>query len=310
MSRKSGTPGLMSPGPARGITREIYPKPKDTGGRLVRLAIATLRQAGAKLPLNSDILIAVSGGCDSLALGHLIARYGRRIVGSGSVRWIHFNHGWRGKESDEDARHAAGVARALGVTCRVVRLKGSLSRGASWEAEARAARNDVLAREARRLRAVVFTAHHGDDLAETVLWRLLTGAASTHGGGILLRDGDTYRPFLKARKELLKRYLKEEGVAWREDRTNHEGRFLRSRMRRELMPALEALFPRGVEHLMELALLTQTSSVPTFESELRALPLAARLGALGVRLKRAHLSGRGAEIALPQGWKLTQGSPL
>src|ERR1700722_3530025 len=109
----------MQSRPARNITREkIYPKPKDTGGRLVRLAIATLRHAGATLPINSDILIAVSGGCDSVALAHLVARYGRRIVGKGSVRWIHFNHGWRGKESDGDARFVANLARKLGVPCR------------------------------------------------------------------------------------------------------------------------------------------------------------------------------------------------
>lgn len=259
--RGSGTHGLMQRRPARNITREnFYPKPKDTGGKLVRLAIATLRQAGATLPLNSDILIAVSGGCDSVALAHLVTRYGRRIAGKGRVRWIHFNHGWRGKESDEDARFVAKLARKLGVPCRLERLALPPKKGVSWEAYAREARNAALAREAARTGATIFTAHHADDLAETVLWRLLTGGARTHAGGILLKHGETYRPFLKARKEHLRRYLKEEGILWREDRTNHEGRFLRSRMRKELMPVLLGIFPRAVEHLCDLGLMTQIST--------------------------------------------------
>ena len=144
---------------ARAITREIYPKPKDTGGKLVRLAIATLREAGASLPLDSDILIAVSGGSDSIALGHLIARYGRRIAGQGraNVRWIHFNHGWRGAESDADARFVAALARKLGVPCKVQRLAMPPQKGASWEAVAREARNEALAKEAARTGAVIFT---------------------------------------------------------------------------------------------------------------------------------------------------------
>jgi len=293
------------------MTREnFYPKPKDTGGRLVRLAIATLREASAKLPLNSDILIAVSGGSDSIALGHLIALYGRRIAGTGRVRWIHFNHGWRGAESDGDARFVAALAKKLGVPCRVVKMKrpgegagagAGPSPGHSWEALARAQRNEVLRKEAVRGKASIFTAHHADDLAETVLWRLLTGAGATHGGGILVKDGKTYRPLLHARKETLKRYLKEEGISWREDRTNHEGRFLRSRMRKELMPALEGLFPKGVEHLASLALLTQRKSAPDLR---RAGSLAARLGTLGIRLKRAHLRDDQPIIQLPGGWKL------
>jgi tRNA(Ile)-lysidine synthase len=244
--------------PARKITRKkSYPKPKDTGGRLIRLAIATLRQAGAKLPLNSDILIALSGGQDSVALAHLIARYGRRISGSGRVRFLHVNHGWRGLESDEDERFVTELAHDLGVPCRVVRLTELPPKGASWEAFGRIARNTALRDEAARTGSVIFTAHHSDDLAETVLWRLLTGMARTHTGGILLKTGQTYRPLLKARKRDLRAYLKEEGLSWREDETNHEGRFLRSRIRMELMPVLLGIFPRAVEHLSELGLLTQ-----------------------------------------------------
>jgi tRNA(Ile)-lysidine synthase len=208
----------------------------------------------------------VSGGSDSLALGHLIARYGRRITGAGGkVRWLHVNHGWRGQESDTDATHVAKVAHELGVPCRVVNLSTPVPKGESWEKFAREQRNQALAQEAARTGSVIFTAHHADDLAETVLWRLMTGAASTQGGGILLKYGSTYRPFLKARKEQLKQYLKEEGIPWREDRTNHEARFLRSRMRVELMPVLLNIFPRAVEHLCELGLLTQKNSQPALK---------------------------------------------
>jgi tRNA(Ile)-lysidine synthase len=293
-----------------------YPKPGPMGGRLIRRAIARLREAGVRVPLDSHILIAVSGGSDSIALGHLLARYGRRVVARERIELVHFNHGWRGAESDADEAHVRAAARRWGVKCRVIRLKKPGKKAEKgWEAFAREDRVSRLERLAAKHGAIVLTAHHADDLAETLVWRLFTGAAGTHGGGILARDGCFVRPLLGIRKRELARYLVEEGETWREDSTNSGGRFLRSRMRVELMPLIETLFPRAVEHLVALGLGAQGQG-----REGAAHPdaeLAAFFGTLGLRMKRTHwqaLDGhaerlpgpKARELQLPGGWLLTR----
>jgi tRNA(Ile)-lysidine synthase len=231
-----------------------YPKPRNTGGHLIREVIRSLRAQGAALPLNSHILIAASGGSDSMALAHLLANYGRRVAPKSKLKLLHVNHGWRGKESDGDAGFVKAKAKEWGIKAKVVRLKDQPKSGESWEAAARAARKEIYRREAKALgrNTIVLTAHTADDLAETLLWRICTGAFATHSKGILPRHGIEFRPLLNVRKRTLQDYLKEEGETWHEDRTNHEGRFLRSKMRRELMPALEKIFPRAVDHLVDL----------------------------------------------------------
>jgi tRNA(Ile)-lysidine synthase TilS/MesJ len=146
-------------------------------------------------------------------------------------------------------------------------------------------------------------------LAETVLWRILTGAARTHAGGILVRDGRSLRPCLEIRKESLKQYLKEERLAWREDSSNQDHRFLRARMRTELMPTLEAIFPRAIPHLVKLALGVQDDQRGADLTD--AIP-GSFLGGLGLRLRRSQLESisHADQIHLPQGWRLVRDRSL
>lgn len=223
-----------------------YPVPGEVGGRLIRVALKSLREdSGLALPLTSDILIAVSGGSDSVALSRLLVKYGRRIVPKERITLLHLNHGWRGNESDADERFVQRLAAEWGVACECVRLKPASEKpaGRSVEEFARELRKKEYARHQGKKR-LVFTAHHADDLAETVLWRLCTGGFPKLAGGILprTREGEV-RPLLRASKAELREFLREEGVGWREDITNFEGDLLRTRMRRELMPVLEKLFP-------------------------------------------------------------------
>ncbi len=286
-----------------------YPKPGAVGGKLIRETVGFLRsQAGLKLPIDSHILIATSGGSDSMALAHLVANYGRRVGAKSQVTLLHINHRWRAERSDADEEFVRERAKAWGVKCKVVRLKppAKLPAGESWEDLARQARKKIYASEAKRLKgAIVLTAHTGDDLAETLLWRLFTGTAATHGGGIVARHGVEARPFLRVRKEELRNYLREVGETWREDETNHEGRFLRSKMRQNLLPEIEKLFPRAVPNLIDAALNAQKGG----ESSAAGLVISAA----GFKLRKAHWealnratrSPRWAgELHLPGGWVL------
>jgi tRNA(Ile)-lysidine synthase len=231
-----------------------YPVPGPVGGRLIRLALKSLREdAGLHLPLSADILIAVSGGSDSVALALLLVKYGRRIVPRSRIQLLHLNHGWRGKESDGDEQFVRELAQKWDVPCEAIRLKPAHEKpaGRSPEDFARELRKKEYARHQSK-RALIFTAHHADDLAETVLWRLCTGGFPKLAAGILPRtkEGEV-RPLLRASKAELREFLKEEGQAWREDRTNQEGELLRTRMRRELAPVLEKIFPAYRESILK-----------------------------------------------------------
>src|SRR5207302_1079372 len=153
------------------------------------------------------------------------------------------------------------LAKAFNAPCLTERLDPPRGKGESWEEAARTQRQVIyerLARERLPETTLVLTAHHADDQAETLLWRLFTGTSLTHGGGIRARHGAEFRPLLRVRKATLKAYLEEEDHPWREDATNHEGRFLRSRMRRELIPAITKIFPDVIEKLARLALEVQS----------------------------------------------------
>lgn len=295
------------------MEKKSYPKPGPHGGKLIRRVIRLFREFGFLLPLDSHILIALSGGSDSVALALLLAKYGRRIVPSAQLRFLHVNHRWRGQDSDDDAQWVQSFGHALGIPVDVHTLEGPPSqRGESWENEARSARKKIYLEEAARYQALVFSAHQGDDLAETVLWRLFTGSIETHAAGIAFRSGVEIRPFLSTRKEECIAFLGEENQTWREDATNQGDRFLRAKMRKDLMPILERLFPRSVEHLMNLGFKAQSQSKSTDKKEVQGV--IDLIGSQEIRVRRSHVewikqkmnltSSWKGEIDLPDGWQL------
>lgn len=237
----------------------LYPKPGATGGTLVREVISFLRKSDSEisLPFGTGILIAVSGGSDSTALAHLIVHYGRKIVARDKIRLLHINHQWRKGESDEDAFFVESLGRQWNVPVIVHRATPPSLRskqGESWENHARKIRKKIFLSEAQKWDSQVLTAHHSDDLVETLLWRLFTGAPERLRGGILFRHRAEVRPFLRVRKSVLIRYLSEEGVIYREDSTNSSTRFLRVRMRQGLMKEIESIFPKAIQNLASMAL--------------------------------------------------------
>lgn len=286
------------------ISKKPYPKPGQEGGRLIRRVICFLRQRGWEGSKYSHILIAVSGGCDSVALAHLLVNYGRNIVPREKVKLLHVNHNWRPGESDLDEAFVIELGARWGVPVICQHLEGPAAyAGQSWEAEARKARKAIFSKLAHNENAQVFTAHQGDDLAETLLWRLFTGAAETHGGGISFQHGVEVRPLLKVRKKEILGYLEEEKQSYREDSTNSSQRFLRARMRSILMPEVERLFPRGISHLIASGL--QAQSRQEFNTE--QAPYGILFQAAGLRPNRSHLKdiAQGRSVQLPGGWRLT-----
>jgi tRNA(Ile)-lysidine synthase len=213
------------------------------------------------IPRHARLLIAVSGGADSIALLRLLVAINRSDFWRWTLIVAHIDHGLRGPASRADARFVAALARKLHLPCVSKRLK---LKPASSEDAARQARLQALAEMCRKRKcAGVVMAHHADDQAETILMRIFRGCGIDGLAGIAPQSriaGMTiFRPLLEFRRAALRDYLRQIGQSWREDQTNATDQFLRNRLRRQVMPLLESLWPRAVEALGRLAVLAAES---------------------------------------------------
>ena len=130
----------------------------------------------------------------------------------------------------------------------------SLGDGGNLQARARDARRAALSLAAKSVGAqLIATAHHADDRAETVLLRLLRGSGPPGLAVLPPRSGPWIRPACRARKADISLHLSRHGLAFAEDPSNRQRRFLRTRVRFELLPLLEQLSPQIVSHLCALA---------------------------------------------------------
>jgi tRNA(Ile)-lysidine synthase len=161
----------------------------------------------------------------------------------------HFDHAMRA-DSAADAAWVRGLCRAWAVPL----VEGRAGAAPRSEAGARALRYTFLRQEAERLGAdAILTAHHADDQAETLLFRLARGTGPGGLAGIRARHRDLIRPLLPFTKEELHAYARARGIRWREDPTNRSARWARNRIRHEVLPALEAVRPGAAERIAGLA---------------------------------------------------------
>lgn len=218
-----------------------------------------LRDRPELIPPGARVLVAVSGGPDSMALLDLLTRppEGRDLPPRSSAgpapRWsvvaAHFDHCLRPEAADEAERvvewcRRRGVRWVAGGPARPLAPK---------PATCRRARYAFLDRVAGDVNAVrILTAHHADDQAETVLFRILRG---TDLRGLrampALRDR-LVRPLLPFRKRELRAYARERGLPYHEDPSNRDPAYARSRLRHRLLPALEARDPAVRGKLIEI----------------------------------------------------------
>ncbi|MEZ4220272.1 MAG: tRNA lysidine(34) synthetase TilS [Polyangiaceae bacterium] len=212
---------------------------------LITLVKRALPRAGR----GATIVAAVSGGPDSQALLHALALLRERFELRLFARSV--DHGLR-PEAREEIALARALARQLDVPHSVGRL--TVAAGGNLMARARTARYEDLESERYRRKAdFIATAHHADDRAETVLLRLLRGA-SVQGLGVLpVVSGCLLRPMIRARRHDVEAHLRRHHLAFARDPSNQDRRFLRVRVRHELMPLLLELSPAIVGHLNALA---------------------------------------------------------
>jgi tRNA(Ile)-lysidine synthase len=196
------------------------------------------------------VLIAVSGGVDSMALLDIMARLGPTMKLELAV--AHFDHGLRGEESQADAAFVVEQAKLRGLKSYVGRgdvKRLSALQNLSIEESARKARYQFLTRVAKKHDyTIVLTAHNANDNAETLLINMMRGSGVSGLAAIpplrpLTEGVIVARPLLGIERCEIEGYAEEVELQWREDSSNKSMKFTRNRVRQELLPLLEQYNP-------------------------------------------------------------------
>ncbi|MBP7864660.1 MAG: tRNA lysidine(34) synthetase TilS [Acidobacteria bacterium] len=207
---------------------------------LIRTLARTIR-AGGLVPAGGRVVAAHSGGADSTALVHLLHALAPEL--GFSLETLHVNHGLRGADADADAAFCAETARRLGVPFHLEVLDPATLPTANVEEALRDRRREIYRRHLADSRARVALGHTRDDQAETFLLRLLRGAGLEGLAAMAPSEGGLIRPLLAIPRERLLRYLGDHGIPFRRDLSNDDPRYTRNRLRREVLPPVERLFP-------------------------------------------------------------------
>ena len=204
------------------------------------------------------IVVAVSGGADSLALADLLNQSKRRF--NLEICIAHYEHGLRGDTSIEDAKFVEKFAKSLNVKffCENGDVKTFAAENKlSIETAARKLRYEFLSKVRREINFdAIALAHHANDQAETILMRLLRGATSAGLSAMKFSATSEYglliRPLLRFKKSELEKYCASRGLTPRIDATNFTLNATRNKIRLELLPTLEKFNPAIIETLCRL----------------------------------------------------------
>ena len=195
------------------------------------------------------LLVALSGGADSVALLHLLAQ--KRNVLSIRLTAAHLNHGIRGAAADADAAFCQEICAQLGIPLILEKLDIpaiAADRHVGLETAAREERRRFLERACKECGADwIALAHHMDDQAETILMHLFRGAGIDGMCGMPRLQNRLYRPLLGVRRMDLQKYLEEAGISWREDATNALPDNPRNAIRLNVLPEIEKSYSRCAE---------------------------------------------------------------
>jgi len=260
----------------------------------------------ALLPPGIRLLVAVSGGADSVVLLHALHELSRED--GWRLEVAHFNHRLRGAAAGADAEWVRAEAARRGLPCHVeagaVR-EHAAARKLSLEMAARELRHAFLARTARRRGvSVVALGHHADDQVETFFLRLLRGEAGVGIRGLRWSNPSPadpevrlVRPLLACSRAELRAFARAAGLAWREDASNARPDTPRNRIRhrllglleREFQPALRKVIPRWIEVAganADLAATLAAEWLARGEPPFAALPPAVQREAIRRQLRR------------------------
>jgi len=191
------------------------------------------------------LLVALSGGADSVALMHILLK--NRDAYHLKISCAHLHHGIRGAEADADAAFCQSICEKNGVEL----ISGfadipaiAKEQNLGLETAARIERYRFLNEAKEKCGAdLIALAHHADDQAETVLMHLLRGAGPEGITAMPMLSGDKFRPLIGVSKRELVDFLVSEGISWREDATNAVSDNPRNALRLNVLPEIEKSYP-------------------------------------------------------------------
>lgn len=207
------------------------------------------------------VLVAVSGGADSVALLHALVEIKHRVKGNGRLVVAHYNHAVRGEKADADQAFVRETAEQLGLKCEIgcwqspADEAGRAPNAPSDEATMRSSRYAFLAGTAHRVGArYVATGHTLDDNVETMLHHLFRGTGPAGLAGMpahreLASDVLLIRPFLSVDRKLVRESLRAIELPWREDDSNVDPRWKRNWIRHTLLPLIEQQYPAASQRI-------------------------------------------------------------
>ena len=186
----------------------------------------------------------VSGGVDSMVLLHLLRELSKNMPVS--LVAAHLNHCLRGRESDRDERFVREISEKWGVPVEVGR--DDVGAVARWEklpvqVAARKTRYKFFGKVMEKHNGTwLVLGHHADDVSETVMMRFLRGASVQGLSGIPLKNGFVVRPLLSFSRQEIAAYASENGVPYVEDSSNQKLKYLRNRIRHDLLPIIRKAY--------------------------------------------------------------------
>jgi len=208
------------------------------------------------IPPGATVAAALSGGPDSTALLHILLMLAPRM--EFSVRALSYDHALR-PESADDARFVERLCEKMGVPLRTQRDPSPPARGVQQAARER--RYAFFARAVDEgFASLVATGHTLDDSVETSLMWMLRGAGTESFGGVPPARGAIIRPLIETRKADLVQWLAGRGIEYRLDPTNATGKYLRNRIRLNVIPAMEREAPGAVEAVWRLSALSRDAA--------------------------------------------------
>lgn len=255
------------------------------------------------LARGAPVLVLCSGGRDSVCLLDLA----RRLCSPGEVSALHVNYGLRAADSDADEALVSELCAEFDIRLEVVRADGAPRTSGNLQAWARDLRYGAASRLALSRGMLVATGHTASDQVEGILYRLASSPGRRALLGMAPRDGILVRPLLGVYREQTGVYCTERGLRWREDGTNSDSAYVRTRMRASIVPALRSIHGAAEQNVLATAELLRAeaevldaavSEVLGESSQIDAVHLAALPPALA-RLVVMRLAERAAGRLVP-----------